>query len=193
MRGGPSAPVALLDVGPLPKHATNECMLCGGVRLTILRKLLLQVLLQLGIPGAEPLVGSEHVAESQIVMPLWVLYGNHMHMMGSNVRSRFFHEEVPSIHSTIASINIADAAEQWDTLRNHRHRCHGYGNIQNGFRIETGHGRASHMLDIEYEVPDMLLQDASLPREKIVPAGMVSDDLYSSSLETDHTYLFSDV
>ena len=168
-------------------------MLCGGVRLAILRKLLLQVLLQFGIPGAEPLVGSEHVSESQVVMPLWVIYGNHMHMMGPHVRSGFFHEEVPPIRSPIASINIADAAEQWDTLRKHRHRCHGCGNIQNGFRIETGHGRASHMLDIKHEVPDMLLQDASLPLEKVVPVRMVSDDLYSSSLETDHIYLFSDV
>lgn len=49
------------------------------------------------------------------------------------------------------------------------------------------------MLEIQHEAPDMLLQDTSLPREKIVPAGMMSDDLYSSSLETDHTYLFSDV
>jgi hypothetical protein len=37
------------------------------------------------------------------------------------------------------------------------------------------------------------LQDMSLLFEKVVPVGMVSNDLYSSSLETEHTYLFSDV
>ena len=145
-------------------------------------KLLLQSLLQVCIPGAESLVGSEHVPEQQVVVPLWVVFSNHVYMMGPDVRGGFFYEEVPPIRSPIASINIADMAEQWDTLRNHRHRRHCHGNIKNWFRVETGHCRAAHMLDIEHEVPDMLLQYASLPLEKVAPVWMVSDNLYSSSL-----------
>jgi hypothetical protein len=103
-------------------------------------------------------------------------------MMGPDVRGRFFYAEVPPMRSTVASINIAEAAEQGDTLRYHRHRRHCHGNIQNGFRVETGHCRAAHMLDIEHEVPDMLLQYASLPLEKVVPVWMVKDNLYSASL-----------
>ena len=172
----------LLDVGLLLENATNEFMLCSGVRRAILGKLSLQGLLQLSIHGAEPFVGSEHVSEQQVVTPLWVLYGHHMRMMGPNVRGRFFYEEIPPIRSTIASINIANVAEQWDTLRNHRPRRHCHGNIKNGFRVEAEHCRAAHMLDIEHEVLDMLLQDASLPLEKVVPVGMVSNNLYSPSL-----------
>ncbi len=78
-------------------------------------------MLQLGIPGAEPLVGAEHVPEQQVVVPLWVVNGHHVHMMGPDLRGRFFHEEVSPIRSPIASINIADAAEPWDALKNHRH------------------------------------------------------------------------
>jgi hypothetical protein len=115
-------------------------------------------------------------------MLLGVIYGNHMHMMSPHVRDGFFHEEIPAICSTIASINIANAAEQWATPGKHRHGSHGHRKIQNGFCVKTGYCRAAHMLDVQHKVPNMLLQQVPLLLEKVVPVRMVSDNLYRSSL-----------
>ena len=78
-------------------------------------------------------------------------------MMGPDLRGGLFHEEVPPIRAPIASIHIADAAEKRDTPRNHRHGRNSHGNIKNWFCIETGHCRAAHMLDIQHEMPELLL------------------------------------
>ena len=87
-----------------------------------------------------------------------------------------------AICSTIASIHIANAAEQWATPGKHRHGSHGHRTIQNGFCVKTGYCRASHMLDVQHEVSNLLVQQVPLLLEKVVPVRMVSDNLYRSSL-----------
>jgi hypothetical protein len=100
----PNACTRLLDI-VLLEYGPNEFMLCGGVRLAILRELLLQGFFQRCISGAERCVGSEHVPEPQVVAPLRVVYSHQVQMMRPYLRGRFFHEEIAaSIPTHIASL-----------------------------------------------------------------------------------------
>src|SRR5712691_2067698 len=163
-------------------------MLCCGICLAILRKLLLQGFLQRGIPGPERCVGSEHIPEPQVIAPLRVVYSHQVQMMRPDLRSRFFHEEIASsIPAHIASIKIAEATEQRPTLGNHRDRGHRHGNIKNGFRVETGYCSAPYMLDIQNQRLEVLVQDTPLLLEQVVPVRMIRNKLYSISSQADHT------
>src|SRR5436309_462202 len=104
-------------------------------------------------------------------------------MMCPDVRSRFFYEEVTPILARIASIKIAEGTERLLTLCNHRYGDNRHGNIKNGFRVEARYCSATHMLDVQYEVPDVLVQDMSLLLEQVGPLRLVSDHLYSSSFQ----------
>ena len=91
----------------LLEYVPNERMLCCGVRLAILRELLLQGFLQVCIRCAECFVGFEHVPEPQVVAPPGIVSGYHVQMMRPDVRGRFFHEEVTPLVA-IAAIQIAE-------------------------------------------------------------------------------------
>ncbi len=170
----------LLDL-VLLEYVPNERMLCCGVRLSILRELLLQGFLQGCIPCAERFVGFEHVPEPQVVALPGVVSGYDVQMMRPDVRGRFFHEEVTPIDAHIASIQIAEGTERRSALGNHRDGGNRHGYIKNGFCIEAGHCSAAHMLDVQHEVPEVLVKDTPFLLEKVVPVRMVSDNLYSIS------------
>src|SRR5437867_3467078 len=178
----PLLDIVLLEYGP------NELMLCCGVRLAILRELLLQGFLQSGIPGLERYVGSEHISEPQVIAPLRVVYSHQVQMMRPDLRSRFFHEEIASsIPAHIASIETAEATERRPTLGNHRDRGHRHGNIKNRFRVETGYCSAPHMLDIQHKRLEVLVKDTPFLLEQVVPVRMIRNNLYSTSSQADHT------
>ena len=161
-------------------------MLRVGIPLAILGKLLLQGLFELCIPCAERLVGSQDVPEPQVVAPLGVVAGDDVQMMRPDVRCRIFHEEVTPITATIAAIQVAEGTKRLPTLGNYRHGGYGYGYIQNRFRVETGHCSTPHMLDIQHEVPNVLMKGTPFLLEQVVPVLMVCDNLYSTSFQADH-------
>src|SRR5262245_31337333 len=112
-------------------------------------------------------------------------------MMRPYLRGRFFHEEIASsIPAHIASIEIAEGRERLSTQRNHRYRGYRHGDIQNRFRVETGHCSAAHMLDIQHELPNVLMKDTPFLLEQVMPVRMIRDNLYSVSFQAYHTLPF---
>jgi len=105
--------------------------------------------------------------------------------MRPDVGGRFFHEKVTSIPARIASLKIAEGTERLPALGNHCYGGHRHGHINNGFRVEAGHGSAAYMLDIQHEMPDVLVKKVAFLVEQIVPVRPVSDNLYSPSFQAD--------
>nr|WP_232096782.1 MULTISPECIES: hypothetical protein [Comamonas] len=79
--------------------------------------------------------------------------------MRPDIRSRFLHEEVFPIDASIASIQIAKGTEQRSNSGNFHTgiRCHS--DVNNGLGVETGLCGAAHMLDVQHEMPNVLVQD----------------------------------
>jgi hypothetical protein len=102
-------------------------------------------------------------------------------MMCPDIRGRFFHEEVPPIDARIASIQIAQGTEPRSTLGNDHAGGHRHSEVNNGLCVETGHCSAALMLDVQHEVPNVLVQDTPFLLEQSVPVRAVRDNLYSIS------------
>lgn len=107
--------------------------------------------------------------------------------MRPDLRSRFFHEEAFPIDASIASIQIAQGTEQRSTLGNFHTGNHRHGDVNNGLCVETGHGCAAHMLDVQHEMPNVLVQDTPCLLEQSAPIRAISDNLYSISFQADHS------
>jgi len=79
--------------------------------------------------------------------------------MSTDIRSRFLHEEVLPIDAPIASIQIAQGTEQRSNLANFYTGINCHSDVDNGFSVEAGHCCAAHMLDVQHEMSNVLVQD----------------------------------
>src|SRR5215213_260707 len=168
------------------QHTSNEIDLSIRVRLAVLGKLLLQYLLYLPVTLANPVIGSEDVPEPQVVAPLGIVDGHHVEIMRSHLGRAFLHEEVATLRTGIAPIDIAGVLELRPAGWNHR----GCGNrnsyVDDRLCVQSRYRGAPHALDIQYVAPNVLLKDASFLLEHVLTTHMVRDDSYSSLLEADH-------
>jgi hypothetical protein len=110
----------------------------------------------------------------------------HVQVMGPHQGSGFLHEHVAPLRATISAIDIAKITKRLLASSNLGARGHGYGDVDDRFGVESGHRGAPHVLDIQDVAPDLLLKEASLLRENVLPARMVRNDLYGTLLEADH-------
>src|SRR5215217_5083644 len=105
-------------------------------------------------------------------------------MMGPHPGRGFLREEVASLRTTIAAIDIAEVfeAKRLTALSNLRGRGNGYGNIDDRFCVESGLRSAAHELDIQDMASDELMKHAPFLLEIVSLGCMVRDDLYGTLL-----------